>query len=98
MCRDCGSRDPGRRFSVDGTGALLCAECVRDTMQIGWAHEQVRRLHRAAHGFDSPCPICEDDAWLAGQRLLEAAETASAELDAVMDRLPQPMAFEGPRR
>lgn len=44
MCRDCGSRDPGRRFAVDGTGALLCASCIGDLVAIAEAHELNRRL------------------------------------------------------
>lgn len=75
MCSQCSSREPGRRFAVDGTDRVLCEQCVRDNRRVGEAHETVRRIHRAAHGYDSPCPTCEQDAWLANQRVLEQLET-----------------------
>ena len=76
MCSDCGSRDPGRRFAVDGTTAVLCADCVREARRISSAHEDIRRIHKAAHGYDSPCPTCAADPWLQQQRQLEELEMA----------------------
>ena len=96
MCSQCGDRDPGRRFAVEGTTDVLCVRCVRDAVRIAWAHEQIRRIHHAAHGHDSPCPICAHDAWLAGQRVLEDLESSverarlDAELDAVLSKVPWP--------
>lgn len=76
MCSNCRDREPGRRFAVDGTTDVLCGPCLREDVQIGWAHERVRQIHRAAHGYDAPCPTCAGDPWLEAQRQAEAVEMA----------------------
>lgn len=76
MCNQCRDREPGRRFAVDGTTDVLCSPCIRDSLRISQAHETIRRIHRAAHGYDDPCPTCEADAWLAGQRVLESLDSS----------------------
>ena len=76
MCTQCGDREPGRRFQVDGSTSVLCGPCVRENIRIAAAHETIRRIHKAAHGYDSPCPTCEADTWLQGQRLAENIEMA----------------------
>lgn len=99
-CSDCGG--PAGTFGrpVDGTDRRLCAACIRDSIDIAWQHEQLRRLHFAVHGHDDPCPVCASDAWLIRQRRLEAEASAEvraiadaqqreidAQLDAIVDRL-----------
>lgn len=95
MCNRCGSREPGRRFAVDGTATVVCGSCVRDDVRIAAAHETIKRIHRSAHGFDSPCPTCEADTWLQGQRAAEdvemALERSRVEAEFTADlRIPRP--------
>ena len=85
MCSQCADRDPGRRFAIDGKTDVLCSSCVRESIQIAWAHEQVRRIHRAAHGHDAPCPVCAEDLDVVRWR-------AEAELDEAVARIPWPPA------
>jgi len=82
MCSQCGDRDPRRRFAVEGSDRLLCRFCIRDEIAIAWSHEQIRRIHRAAHGHDDPCPICLEDAWLTNQLTLEQLEQSIARAQA----------------
>lgn len=77
MCQQCGDRTPGRRFQVDGTEHVLCGPCVTESRRIAQAHEELRRIHKAAHGFDTPCPTCSEDHWLQNQRMLEGLETST---------------------
>lgn len=91
MCDRCGDRAPGRRFAVDGSTAMLCGACVTESIRIAAAHETIHRIHEAAHGFDSPCPTCAADTWLAQQRLLEELEQSAARAAApATPRLPMP--------
>ena len=78
MCTRCGSREPGRRFAVDGTAGVVCGQCVRDDIRIAAAHETIRRIHKSVHGYEEDCPTCEADLWLQHQRTLEQLETSIA--------------------
>jgi len=60
-CSDCGDRTADWH-EVDGTTAVLCRACVRESAAVAWAHEAMRRLHLAAHGYERPCPVCEREA------------------------------------
>jgi hypothetical protein len=71
-CSSCAA--PDRLFEVEGTGLVLCGACIHDQAAIGWAHEQLRRIHFAAHGYEDPCPTCAADPWLEAQRQAEAVE------------------------
>ena len=80
-CSGCPNTDA--LFQIDGTDRELCRPCIGEQILGATAHEQVRQIHRAAHGYDDPCPTCVADDELTRMRLEE-------ELDAAIARIPWP--------